>query len=221
MKRLPVSAIPFVIVASAFGLHALATATTLISNLGQTVSNSVQLDTTVERNATGFMTGGSAAAVTGVTFNLLNQDTAPHTLTASIFTSSAGSPGTLVGAFDTPLSVSASDSVFATHSATSSGISLAANTAYWLVLALDQNITFNHVNWGVDSFVTTDPGTGFTTSSASNLKHSSNSGSSYSNSIAGFGSFELVGLVPEPGSSGLLSMAIAGALLARRRPRPR
>jgi hypothetical protein len=204
--------------AFSLALSTVTEATTLISNLGQTLSNSVQLDTTFERNATGFMTGSSPASVTGVTLNLLNQDTAPHTLTASIFTNNAGSPGILVGTFDTPLSVTASDAVFAQHSATSSGISLAANTAYWLVLGLNQNITFNHVNWGVESFVTTDPVTGFTTSSASNLKHSTNSGSTYTNSIAGFGSFELVGAVPEPASASLLMAGVVSFLVTRRRP---
>lgn len=208
------------ILASALGLAVSAQASTLISYLGQPTSNSIQLDTTLQRAATDFLTGGSVTSVTGVTLNLLNQDTIAHSVLVSLFTDNSGSPGTLVGTFDTPILLPPTQPDFADVSATTAGINLAPATPYWLVLALSESITFNHVNWSVSGNAAPNAGSVFSGISATQVKRSTNSGGSYANFTPGNAKMALTGdAVPEPSTAALLLGGCAVLLRGRNRRR--
>lgn len=197
-------------------------ATTFFSNLGQFQDGAVNFLNTSYRYASDFLTDSTATTITGATLKVSNFDSIAHSLTASIFTDNSGVPGTLVGSFD-PFTVLAGAG-YADHTTSSSGISLSANTKYWEVLQMNENLVGSSPQWRSNSGDATDTGSTFTTIPSTNLKASTNDGASYSD-ILYFGTplpgnfqYSLSGIatLPEP-SRHLLSLAALCAMMLRRR----
>jgi hypothetical protein len=184
----------------------------LFSNLNQTPTDMEAWKTTNIRFATDFLTANSGTIVTGVTMSLFNSSPDNHNFTASIFNDVSGAPGpVLIGSFDV-FSVPGNQTSVANFSTTSPGLSLAANTPYWLTLQINENITVPGVaGWREDSGQATDAGTLFATVSSTDTKYSSNSGASYSDFFPGNFHYSITGNVPEPTTGALF---LAGFLLA-------
>jgi hypothetical protein len=197
-----------------------AQADTLFSNLGHAPNDMETWKTADRRFATDFLTGDSATLVTGISMPLFNSSPDTHGFTASIFTDFAGAPGrVLVGAFS--LSVPAGELGTNQTFGVSSGLSLAANTPYWVVVQIDQDITVpGNAGWREDyNGQATDPGTPFTTIAATDVKTSADNGATYVDFFPGNYHFSLTGSIPEPNGAALLSI---GCLVgAARRPRKR
>jgi|GEM_PF-2328379 len=177
-------------------------------------------------NASDFLTGASATTITSATLSFTNDDSNAHVMTPKIYTDNAGVPGTLVGTLST-IALPAdpnypSAGTFTTYTATSAGINLAANTNYWMVVSIN-NATdgTDPVLWNTTSSNTMDSGSTFSQVTATALKTSTNSGTSWNTGQAVNGVFSLSGTVvaaPEPTRVLLLGIG-TGLLLLRRRRR--
>ena len=123
-------------------------ATVLSSNLTAT-SAGTEATTGTTYNAVSFTTGTSSYTLTAV--DLLLAETVTGTATAAIYSSVTNEPASLIGTLTSPTSYSTT--LADTQFTSSGGITLAANTTYWVVLAANSG-TFN---W---SFAASDTGTG-------------------------------------------------------------
>ena len=104
--------------------------TTLVSNVGQTRSGSLGLDT--YEGAQAFTTGDNSADYTVTSVGLDLSSGADHTInfTVGIWTNSNSNlPGSSLGTLTQPASLTLGVNEF-----TTSGITLAANTTYWVVV---------------------------------------------------------------------------------------
>jgi hypothetical protein len=136
------------------------TAQTLFSTLGQPNNNPQLTGTTTSfRYATDFQTSANPTSITGLTARFTTASLSAS-VTLSLYTSAGGAPISLVGSF-APIALPANQTN-TDFSTTTSGISLAANTAYWLVLQLNANDA-NGVGWAFNSGQGTDSGSIFTT----------------------------------------------------------
>lgn len=190
---------------------------TLFSNLGTTDTGGLGMTDTDMVFATDFLTSGSATVATSATVALGNFDSADHHVVVEILSNSTGSPGTLVGTFGT-LTVPASQSATANYTAASAGISLSANTKYWIAIRMLEPGFF--VNWSETGSQATDAGSLFATVPTTQVKDSDDGGATYDDSSAGNFRFALSSTaVPEPGSA---AIAVSASLLSllRRRHRP-
>ena len=217
----------FTIIAAA-GLLLLAgrisAATTLFSTLSQAPNSGTNFGTTSYRYASDFMTDASNATITGASFAVANFDTGTaHTFTASIFTDNGGTPGTLVGSFNS-FSVPV-NTPLANYSTTSAGISLSANTIYWTVLKMNEADVSSAPQFEYTSSQTTDAGSVYSTIPSTALKVSTDGGSTYADQtffgspVTGNFQFSLDGTeaAPEPSRALLGLVALGGVLLQRRR----
>jgi len=199
--------------------------TTLFSNVGLGPSGPANLLNPSYRYATDFLTNSLPSTLTNVTVKLNNLDNISHTFTASIFTDNAGSPGTLVGSFNS-VTVAPNGSYADYSSISSGGISLAANTTYWEVLQMNETtgggsapqVAYNDTE-------NSDAGSLFATIAATALKTSSNGGASYTD-VTFFGSpvhgnyqFAVKGTQTAPEPSCAILMASGLWVLAHRRRR--
>lgn len=195
----------------------LGTAATFISTLGQPISSGYQLYTTNTLNsnyASDFTTDGTGAVITGLTVKLSNQDTVTRHVYGSIYASNAGQPGTLVGSFD-PIAL-ASGLSQTDVTLTSTGVSLAPNTTFWVGIGLVESLTSNTVVWWANANNGTDAGSTFTTVPATNVFLSSNSGTTWSSYTPGNMLYSLTGsAVPEPSRMVLLLAGGFGIWLRR------
>ena len=104
--------------------------TTLVSNVGQTRSGSLGLDT--HEGAQAFTTGDNSAGYTVTSFGLDLSSGADHTFnfTVGIWTNSNSNlPGSSLVPLTQPSSL-----IQGVNEFTTSGIELAANTTYWVVV---------------------------------------------------------------------------------------
>ena len=104
--------------------------TTLVSNVGQTRSGSLGLDT--HEGAQAFTTGDNSAGYTVTSVGLDLSSGADHTInfTVGIWTNSNSNlPGSSLGTLTQPASLTLGVNEF-----TTSGITLTANTTYWVVV---------------------------------------------------------------------------------------
>ncbi|MXX10757.1 MAG: hypothetical protein F4Z68_05030, partial [Nitrospira sp. SB0667_bin_9] len=111
------------------------TATTFVSNLGQTIATGVTAQLNQD-SAQAFTTGGHATGykLTSVEleFDTILQAGTHSTFTVAIHEDSSGSPGTLVGTLTVPSISTGSDQTIS-FAASGDGLDLAANTKYWFV----------------------------------------------------------------------------------------
>ena len=205
-------------------------ATTFFSTLGRASDSSTvaQFGASTELQASDFLTGGIATTITSATFSFWNPDDINHVMTPKIFTDNSGVPGTLVGTFSTfttPLSADPFTPAFSNFTATSAGINLAANTKYWMALSMGENSDLPFaVVWNTTGTNAMDAGSTFSEVAGTQLKYSSNSGSSWTDTLGAApvtnGMFSLSGgpaAVPEPSRALLACLGLAGLMLRRRR----
>ena len=112
------------------GASGTAHANALVSNIETTLTDRTRSLGTTDR-AQGFTTGGYAASytMTGVDLHLHFQGGTKPSFTVGIYSSSSGRPGTRLGTLRAPASLRSGINAF-THS----GIDLAANTTYFVVV---------------------------------------------------------------------------------------
>jgi hypothetical protein len=117
----------------ALSFPGLSRAQVAFSNLTESDNGAAGFDTSEDRLATDFMTDSTPWTITSITAKMGNSSfLTTHAVTFSIFADDgSGRPGSLVSLFDTPASVGPGSSGLFT--ATSPGITLQANTPYWLV----------------------------------------------------------------------------------------
>ena len=112
-------------------------ADTLISTLGQPRTQVPNLFDPSYRWASDFITQSSPSLVTGLTMDLINLDQISHTVTCSIFQDNGSlGPGSLIGSFSAFNLLPST--AFAHYTVTSSGLSLAPHTIYWMVLQVNE-----------------------------------------------------------------------------------
>ncbi|WP_395748891.1 choice-of-anchor R domain-containing protein [Prosthecobacter sp.] len=216
------------VLAAALCVTGTASAATLFSNMAQTQDEGYALYSGGSMiNASDFRTGASAMTITSVTLPLWNGDDINHTLTPSIYTDSGGLPGTLVGTLSS-VTIPSSDPFtpsYANYTATSTGITLAANTNYWMTAKNSEGFDLPfYLVWGTTASNATDGGSVFSTVSATPLKLSTNNGSSWSTvSSTNNAMFSLTGSLaaaPEPSRALLAGLGLGGLMLRRRRSVP-
>jgi hypothetical protein len=201
-------------------------ATTYVSNLGQTSDGGFGSLAGLDIVASDFLTAASATMITSATLSMSNWDDITHSMTPKIYADNSGLPGTLVGTFSS-FNILADPSgpgsgFFNNYTVTSTGISLAANTKYWMAVSQGEftNLPFP-VIWNTTASNTMDSGSTFSAVPTTLLKYSNDNGSSWVNATTNSTNamFSLSGnllAAPEP-SRALLLFAGAGAMLFRRR----
>jgi hypothetical protein len=184
-------------------------ADTLFSNLGQTAEGNAGVGFAAERVAADFLTDDSGATITGATLRLINQDNVSHNVTVSLWSDSgSGTPGTLLGSF-APISVPSA--TFSNYTFTSPGIDLDADTAYWLVMRINENLNVNGVGWQITSSHAADAGSVYSLISSTQAQYSGDNGQTWVDNFPYEFQFSLL---PEPGKwTSLGAGALALALL--------
>jgi hypothetical protein len=220
MKRL----LPHFVTVSllSFTLGGIASADTLISNLGQpTVTAAEGFAGTTIRYAWDFQTGVNAASATTLTLRLLNLDTVNHNITAQIWTNNGlNQPGAFVGAFS-DIIVPAFTPPSSDLTGNTLGIPLSANTIYWIVTGMAEplaNSPFAPGHEMVSSGQAVDAGGVFSTVASTDFLFSADSGATWPLTSSNNAFFKLEGtVVPEPGSTLLFLIGLSPGLLRRRR----
>jgi hypothetical protein len=166
------------------------------SNLAESDNGASAFDVPVDRLASDFITDGTPWKITSITADMGNSSgVVTHTVTFSIFRDDgSGRPGSLVSLFDTPASIPTGSSGLFT--ATSPGITLQANTPYWLVGQVNQ-VTLGTASW---RFTLSQDNTGpFSTLPGTQTLFSPNSGGNWLDGGAANQLFRLEGTpIPEP-----------------------
>lgn len=200
-------------------LSAPSRAATLFSNLSQTHSDWVGVAVTTQRLASEFMTGVDASTVTGLSVSMANFDTVGHTVSAYLYSDTGGGvPASLLATFTAVDNSLASGGVAELATFSHAGISLAANTRYWIAMAVNENGINSSPAWSMTTSNTADTGL-FTVSTPPNRIYSTDSGSTWLTPGPGEnGRFSLEGTaVPEPGRASLLLAGCLAVVLRRRR----
>lgn len=183
---------------------------TLLSNLPSNDGGQGIVSSGTQR-AVSFTTSGTAFSVTSVTMRLTNYISSTDTALLTFRLNDGDSPSaTVFASLNAPASASNADGNFVFTP--TSGITLTANTTYWLVIAAASNTeTF--------SWLRSDPSetpTGLATFGIQAI--SENSGGTWSEGSNGPHSFAINGnTVPEPGTILLVGLGLAGLLFVRRR----
>jgi hypothetical protein len=191
--------------------------------LGQADDDSTGLVSTTDRAATDFFTGGSATIITGATLRMTNLDTIGHSFDVHIYTNSANSDAsptfgsTLVGTLS---GGTISDMAFSANvNFTDTGIALAANTKYWVVLEMLEALNGDPVFWFQEPAGNVDAGSSFLDEDATYSQLSGDAGDTWFPFSFGNHIFSLSGIVaaPEPSRALLASFGLLGLMLRRRR----
>jgi hypothetical protein len=187
-------------------------ADTLFSNLGQTGLGNSGVGLAAERVAADFLTDGSDATITGATLRLVNQDNISHNVAVSLWTDSgSGTPGTLLGSF-APVSIPSAN--FNNYNFTSAGIVLEANTAYWVVMGINENFNVNGVGWQITSSHAADAGSVYSLIDDTQAQYSGDGGDTWVDNFPYEFQFSLV---PEPDRFAQLGAGVLALVMLRRR----
>ncbi len=219
MKQFPLFTLVLVLCA-AFGTLSPSRAATLFSNLGQTDDGDINgMSSTSHVEASEFQTGALASTITALTARVYNGDTASHTFAAYLYADSgSNTPGTLLATFmavDNLIGAGAfSKDITFSHP----GISLAADTRYWIALAGLENAASSSYAWRDTASDAEDAGSLFTNGSPPLRALSVDGTSNWDFTRNGNSIFALEGTVaPEPSRALLLMAGLAGVLSIRRR----
>jgi len=208
-------------IAAVFCFTALpAKAATLFSTLGQSSNAAEFYSTTDYRYASDFETGAQTSSITGISTAMGNPDSIAHTFKASIFSSVAGAPDSLVGAFSTQSIAGNTFGVNNILTYTHAGLALAANTKYWIVLEMLEAISSDGPGWWIhNADDDIDAGGSFPAVSTTAPQISTDNGASWSAYSSGNFRFSLTGItaVPEPARALFASLGCFALLLRRRR----
>jgi hypothetical protein len=168
------------------------------SNLSESDNGAAGFNSLEDRSASDFITDGTAWKITSITARMANSSAlTTHTVTFSIFADDgSGRPGSLVSLFDTPASVPPNTG-FGLFTATSPGITLQANTPYWLVGQDNDVSPGGTVTW---RFTSSEGNSGsFSTVPGTLILSSPNGGGNWLNGGAENQLFRLEGTpIPEP-----------------------
>lgn len=204
-----------ILLIAAFGLLSAASlrADTLLSNLGQSFGGITGVGLATSRIATDFLTDGSDATITGATLRLINQDNVAHTVTVSLWSDSgSGSPGTLLGSF-VPISIPGNGGGLINQSFSSAGIGLEANSAYWVVMQINEDANANAVSWQYTVSGAADAGSVYSLIPATRTQFSGDSGDTWLDDLPANFQFSLL---PEPDGFAQLGAGVLALLLLRR-----
>ncbi|MBK8037073.1 MAG: hypothetical protein IPK22_08030 [Verrucomicrobiaceae bacterium] len=186
-----------------------ASAAVLFSTLGQSNNAPNGIFDTDYRLASDFETQGVGASITGLTLNLNNSDTVGHNFTVSLYSDAGGTVGSLLTNFSSELI--AANTFGAVNKLFTGSYSLMANTKYWVVLEMLENVVSSgdQPNWSGNSGDGIDGGGSFLEVASTFAQTSSDGGASWSDASADNFLFNVIGVaaVPEPSR---VVLAIAG-----------
>lgn len=196
----------------------------LFSNLGQLDDNDGNgMSSINHREASEFLTGSSPSTLTGLTARVDNGDTISHGFNAYLYgDSGSGTPGSLLATFipvdNTIPASTASKLITFSHA----GISLAANTQYWIALSSTENASSGSFTWRDTASDNEDVGSLFTNGTPPLRALSTNGVPTWEFTRGGNSFFALEGaLIPEPASWLLASFAAILCLRSARSRRKR
>lgn len=181
----------------------------LFSNLAQPDNVGLGFDRLETRLATDFLTDGSPSTITSISAILGNSSgSQDYTATFGIHADDGGSPGALVGLFN-PVTIPPVG--FGPFTATSAGINLQANTAYWVVGQANEERVSGTLSWRAN-LGNVNTGS-FSTVPTTQMLHSGTGGLTYSPIDTGNPLFALEGFTPIPEPGSLTLLAAAGAII--------
>ncbi len=184
---------------------------TLLSNLAGSNAGGQGIVSSGTLRAVSFTTSGTAFTVSSVTMQLINYISSTDTPVLTFRLNNGSAPSaSIFGSLTAPESESNALANFVFTP--TSGITLTANTTYWLVIAATSDIdTFS---WERSEEPITP--TGIATFGVQAI--SENGGSSWSNGNSGPHTFAIYGTtVPEPGAVFLVGLGLTALLFARKR----
>ncbi|MEO8204984.1 MAG: choice-of-anchor R domain-containing protein [Chthoniobacterales bacterium] len=192
-------------------------ADTLISTLGQSIDDNIDYSMNPFKYfATDFLTGSDASTVTSVTVTLKNDDMLSQSLIAEIWSDNAGSPDSRLKIFENVLTVPGDSSSYEDYMAMDTGISLAANTNYWLVLWFDPSMApASPFQMALTETMGANPGGMFSEIADTEFKVSSDGGLNWSDGGASTPLYALGGVVPEPSAWALIGCGVIVTLGVR------
>lgn len=187
---------------------------TLLTNLPSNNGGGGKVDN-VERRAVTFSTLESELEVSSVKLSLQNYISLTDVAKLSLHLDGTNQPGDQIGSdFIAPASSSDNTAEF---TFTSTGITLAANSTYWLVI---QSGSSQEFRWHRSDPTVTPLETDYASFGDQWITY--NSGVDWQIGTNGAHSFEIIGTaIPEPNAIWLLSLLILGATLLHRRQKRR
>ena len=181
-----------------------------LPNQNEAVASTIS---TTSQKAVVFTVGNAPITVTSVDFRFLSYFSSENDVATLGFYSESSSfvPGALVGSLTAPVPSSFTESPV-TFSFTSAGLTLAANTRYWMLL----DSAAGSWDWTGSSPNVAPSGTAATFDYS---RRSGTDGASYADSTTynGFQINGTIGAAPEPGRALLLAFSALGLLMRRRR----
>lgn len=133
-------------------------------------------------------------------------------MTVSLWSDSgSGTPGTLLGSF-APISIPSAS--FNNYSFTSAGIALEANSAFWVVMQINENFNVNGVGWLITSSHAADAGSVYSLIVDTQAQYSGDSGETWVDNFPHEFQFSLL---PEPARFAQLGTGVLALVMLRRR----
>ena len=201
----PVFSVPRSLVVSALLLAACSSHAQIVSNLGEATSTFPIISTAAWR-ATSFTTDGLNYTLNSVTLSLLSADIPAGNVTPHIFADASGVPS------GSALETFGSQTIGASVTFTSTGLSLSANTTYWLVL---QATGLNSYWKATSSQNQTSTGSW---TIGNNMLRSTDSGATWPTTDTFIGKFSVQATpVPEPEHYAAFTALLLGGFAAWRR----
>ncbi len=206
---------PIALAAAIAGLLAAnASAAVLFSTLGQSNGAAQSIFDTTYLLATDFETQADGATITGLTLNLTNVDSISHSFKVWLHSDISGSVGASLTNFSTETLVANQSGALNKLFTHDTGYSLVANTKYWVVLEMLENVanplSGNDPTWSGNSGDGIDGGGSFLEVTSTKAMFYDSFAANWTDSIADNYLFNIIGTlspVPEPSR---VVLAIAG-----------